>query len=138
MSGKSLSHGGNCEESDIVYQGDISLDNKVKFSYIGLSSTKFISRFHNHKKSFKHRQYRADSESGKQVWDFKDQKENPKVTFRLVKKVKSYQPGSPRCNLCLEEIWKILTFKCPEGVNLLNTRTEMFSRCRHRARWKLG
>ena len=53
----------------------------------------------------------------------------PNVTWRIVKKAKAYNPESKRCSLCLTEKFEIANY--PDR-NLLNKRTEIIAKCRHR------
>ena len=46
-----------------------------------------------------------------------------------------YKCGSRKCDLCLAEKVTIARF---EGVGLLNKRTELLSKCRHRNEFIIG
>ena len=48
---------------------------------------------------------------------------------KIIKQVKDYNPATKRCALCLAEKLSILEH---EGNNLLNKRSEIISKCRHR------
>ena len=127
---------GGREIKDIVYEAKININNVQVGKYFGLTSTKFIRRFSNHMKSFKNVTYRSESTLSKNVWKQKDKGLNPDVTFSLKCKAKSYHPGDKACNLCLREKYSIITH--PPGGGLINHRDEIFSRCLHKDRWKVG
>ena len=48
--------------------------------------------------------------------------------------IKSYNPTSKRCNLCLTEKLEILD---DPDKNLLNKRSEIISQCRHKNKYRL-
>ena len=75
-------YGCNCRERDscsmenrcltpqIVYRADVSnnKDNETKF-YYGLTETLFKEIYGNHKRSFRHKWYRSDTELLKYIWN---------------------------------------------------------------------
>ena len=58
-----------------------------------------------------------------------------KVTWKLIRICRSYNPNSKRCILCLNEKYENATYK---GDNLLNKRTEIINTYRHRSKYKLA
>ena len=56
------------------------------------------------------------------------------ISSNIKGKYKSYNPNSRKCNLCLQEKLKIVDD--PDEI-LLNKRSEVFSQCRHRNKYKL-
>ena len=60
--------------------------------------------------------------------------EHQKLHGKLSEYVPLTNPNSKRCLLCLNEKYKIATYK---GNNLLNKRTEIINTCRHRSKYKL-
>ena len=53
----------------------------------------------------------------------------------LKKKTNTPNSFNGRCNLCLEEKIYILIYKWPD--KLLNKRSELIARCRHKTKFKL-
>ena len=54
--------------------------------------------------------------------------------IEIIEKAPTYKPGSKICNLCVAEKHHIL--KEDDGTSL-NVRSELLSKCRHMAKWKL-
>ena len=124
---------GYCGTKDIVYKAVIE-DTPVPYFYLGSISSQFIKRFRFHKSSMKHRDSRNHTSLSKKVWQLRDQGFSPKVKFSIFLKSNSASTCAKRCNLCISEKKSILVENSP---NLLNRRAEIFSKCRHRERWKL-
>ena len=59
---------------------------------------------------------------------------NPRISWKIKKIYKSYNPNSKRCNLCLTDKLEILD---DSDKNLLNKRSEIISQCRQRNSYKL-
>ena len=59
--------------------------------------------------------------------------EKPIVHWSVIDHAKPYQNGSTSCNLCLTEMYYILT----SPVKLINKRSELVSKCRHKNRFHL-
>ena len=61
-----------------------------------------------------------------------------KVKFGLIWEIKEkaviYKPGGKDCKLCNAEKYHILM---ANDKGSLNCRSELLSKCRHRAKWKL-
>ena len=89
----------------------------------------FYTRFRNHRKSFKNRNYSTETELSKCVWNLKDRNVRYDLSWKIVDRGKPYDPHSKSCQLCLKEKY-IIIFK-PE-YSTLNTRDEIASTCRHR------
>ena len=128
---------GKCLEKEVLYQGAVStnLANYKEKLYKGICATKFKSRYCNHKKAFINERYRNDTELSKEVWNVREQNGTPKIKWSILGKYSSYNPISKRCNLCLNEKLEIAIYK---GENLLNKRSEVISKCRHRNKYKLS
>ena len=58
-----------------------------------------------------------------------------KVEFNFLETKQSYKPESKRCSLCIAESYHILYSKLE---NLLNSKTEINGKCRHRSKYKIG
>ena len=95
----------------------------------------FKSRYGNHKLSFNNPKYKNDTELSKEFWKIKEKGGTPKLAWKVLGRYSSYNPVSKRCNLCLNEKFTIISYK---GSNLLNSRSEVISKCRHKNRYKLS
>ena len=123
-------------EKDIIYEAKIKVEGGVEEKYLGSCATTFKERFRNHKKSFELERYKTDTSMSVFVWERKKEGKKVDVEFKVVKKAKSFTPESGRCQLCLEE--KYLINKAKEnGESILNKRSEIFAKCRHRSRFLL-
>ena len=57
------------------------------------------------------------------------------ISWSIIKRAAAFAPGMSRCNLCIEEKLCIMQY---EGRNLLNKRSEIFAKCRHREKFRAG
>ena len=126
----------NCLTSNIIYEAILSsnLRNQLKNKYIGLCETTFKTKYANHKKSFNTEKYKNSTALSKEFWRIKELNGQPKVSCKIIRRCKPFNPNSGKCNLCLNEKFEIASFK---GKNLLNTRSEILAKCRHENKFKL-
>ena len=94
----------------------------LKFKYIGLAEGAFKTRFHKHNTLFRDVKYSTSTELSN-------------VSWRILKTVGKYQNGQRTCNLCLTE--KLFIIKCRDK-HLLNSRSEISSKCRHKRQFLLS
>ena len=127
---------GHCLTSNLLYEATVSTDiaNYGSKAYIGITEPKFKVRYGNHKKALNHEKYKTDTELSKEVWRIKEKNANFNISWNAVKQYAAYNPVTKRCSLCLNEKLAIL-----ENVNnnLLNKRSEIISKCRHKNKYKL-
>ena len=123
---------GKCLVKNIVYKTEIASQNGTVKTYTGMTSNSLKKRYRNHLKSFNHRQYSSETELSKHVWNLKNDHIRFAIKWSIVKRAQAYVPGKNRCNLCTEEKLQIIKSK---SQNLLNKRTELFSRCCHRSKF---
>ena len=128
---------GKCLTKSIIYQATISSNNKnsQKFRYIGLTEGTFKSRYNGHLQSIRHEKHETATELSKKYWEIKRGGNEPYIAWKIVKQVDTYKGGQPICNLCLAEKYFIIRDR---GRNLLNSRTEILSKCRHRKKFLLN
>ena len=121
----------NCLSKSVVYEATITSDlpNYQEKKYIGLCESTFKKRFANHKSSFNHERYKNSTSLSVELWKIKESNGTPIVTWKIIKNAKAYTPESKRCSLCLNEKFEIANYP---GLNLLNKRTEIIAKCRHR------
>jgi hypothetical protein len=96
--------------------------------YWGNSWGEFKDRYRNHKKSFELQRYANKTELSKHIWKLKRSGRPYNTIWSILKKAAQYASGRSRCNLCLQEKLLILKFR---DKNLLNKRSEIFSKCVH-------
>ena len=128
---------GFCNLDNVVYQAIIypKEDMNDRKSYIGISSTKWKIRYGNHKFSFSHEHLKNQTALSKYYWGLKNKGLTPDIQWSILKRSNTPKSFDSRYNLCLEEKMHILLF--PEPSKLLNKRSELIARCRHRAKFKL-
>ena len=118
---------------DVVYQATIETTSDTKH-YIGLTATTFKTRFTAHKSSFTDKGKRNSTELSKHIWNLKDKNTPYTMTWKILQTAAPYTPKTKRCNLCLSEKYHIIT---ADKTNLLNSRSEIISTCRHKRKYLL-
>ena len=125
---------GNCLSSSLVYRAEVSCGREEDHVYIGSTSQTFKARFSGHKSDMTHQSKKTSTMLSRHVWSLKASGEEPSVTWSIQKRAFPYQCGSGKCDLCLSEKCEILRM---HGPLLLNKRSEIAGKCRHRAKFKL-
>ena len=121
---------GKCLKKSVIYEAEVTEGNKsTKSTYIGLASNSFKERYTNHIYSFKKSAQRESTTLSKHIWSLKDKGVDYSILWRIVKTAPSYHPNIQICHLCNIEKTFILT---STHQNLLNQRTELLAKCRHR------
>ena len=129
---------GKCLAESLVYRADVTTSgpiNEKKF-YIGACSLDFKSRFRNHQKSLRHERYKTETALSLYVWEMRDKGADVAIEWSIAKTAPPYKPGGNGCRLCLAE--KATILKHSKDKNCLNKRGEVFSKCRHRAKFLLA
>ena len=80
-------------------------------------------------RSFHLRVYEHETELSKHIWSLKDINIEFSTKWCIKSKAIPYKCGSQNCELCLAEKVAVARYK---GDGLLNKRTELLSKCRHR------
>ena len=106
----------------MVYEAKVPTDNNFKL-YYGTCEGEFKSRFYNHTKAFQDRG--NETEFSKYIWQLKDESKSWSIFMYAT----PYKCGARRCDLCLTEKYVIAR---ADQEHLLNKRTEIISKCRHR------
>jgi hypothetical protein len=125
---------GRCTAQNVIYQATVSTDNDTKH-YIGLTATTFKTRYTSHKATFRDRGKRNNTELSKHIWDLKESDTTYNIKWKILQYAQPYTPRTKRCNLCLSEKFHILK---AEKINLLNSRSEIISTCRHKRKFLLS
>ena len=109
------------------------VENKTKI-YFGLASTTFKVRQSNHNTSINLAAYRKNTALSVEVWKLKDQSINYDLKFSIVKLAPTYSRESKFCGLCLQEKVCILFSSSTDHVGILNKRSKILYKCKHRDR----
>ena len=124
-----------CLSENTLYQADISSENFQTKIYYGISETKFKTRYSNHKKSFNHEKYKNDTQLSNELSKMKAWKEEPALVWKILGQYQQHNVNTKRCLLCLNQKLQIAIYR---GNNMLNKRTEIISKCRHRNKYTLA
>lgn len=125
---------GKCLKGGIVYKAVVASENVSKV-YYGISETPFKTRYNNHTKAFRNKDYVKDSELSKYIWELKDQSKDYTITWSIEAETVPYKCGTRKCSLCLTE--KLTIALHADQETMLNKRDEIISTCRHRRKFYL-
>ena len=117
----------NCLKQCIIYKATVTSENSKKI-YYGQSEPEFKSRLANHTKSFKYRSYEKDTELSKYIWSLKDREKPYDIAWSIAATASQYKCGTRKCDLCITEKYMIAM---AEPESLLNSKSELISKCRH-------
>ena len=126
---------GSCQLESIIYIATITTINQT-FEYIGSTEKSFKSRYNNHTKSFRDQKYSNETKLSKFIWELKEEEKNYDLKWSILQQSNPYKCGSRKCDLCLSEKYLIMTYSISNST-LLNSRTEMMSKCRHSNKFKI-
>ena len=138
---------GLCNSTDTVYKATVdsqsngnpedptSSANSSENIYYGICAGKWKPRYRNHVKSFNHRRYETDSKLSEFIWKLKGRNIDYSVKWEIVTHATPYKCGTSRCNLCLTE--KVIIARS-NHKGLLNKRTELMNKCRHKNKYILS
>ena len=108
--------------------------NKNHPHYIGLTGSSFNDRLYKHKTVFKYENKQNATKLSSFRWNQKSKNIDVSFEWNIQDKAKPYSPGSRNCMHCLTENYHILLL----GLNLLNKRNELVSKCRHKNKYYLS
>ena len=115
--------------SKVIPRNDLT--NKCHPHYTGLLESYFKDRLCKHKNFFKYESNQNAMELSNFIWDKENKRVNVSLKWNNLYKAKSYSAGSRNCNLCLTEKYHVFF----SGLNLLNKRHKLVSKCRHENRY---
>ena len=125
---------GECRASSIVYEATVKTEIEEK-KYVGICASEFKLRYNNHTASFRHRNKKNATELSKYIWDQKEKKMEYNISWKILARCSTYKAGCRSCDLCQTEKFIIAT---AERKNLLNCRSELVSKCRHKNKFLLS
>ena len=123
---------GHCLDEGIIYEATIKSDSEEN-KYVGLTEGRFNRRLYGLRQSFKNISLRNATELSKHIWCLKEQGKDYELSLSIIDRATSYNRTSKRCRVCLLEKYHILT-----RDDLLNKRSELVSKCRHRRAHLIG
>ena len=120
---------GNCRSTkSVVYKASVLDENGNKETYTGLTKNTFKERYYGHRASFANRDNEGTTLST-HIWNLKDEGKDYNISWSVIEKAPEFNPTTRKCTLCLKEKYHII-FQ-PSG-STLNSRSELYSTCRHR------
>ena len=128
---------GECMTSNVMYEAKLSSTEEGyrEKDYVGITQPPWKGRLGNHNRDFSNEEYKNTTELSKEVWRIKNKGFVPKIKWKIVKQIPAYNPEMKKCLLCLGEKVEILE---RESVNLLNKKSELVSKCRHKNKFMLN
>ena len=127
---------GQCLSDHVVY-GAVVTDNSnnTTGTYTGLTRDTFKKRWYKHKSDFKNEKNKHSTTLSTHIWDLRSGGQDCQVSWKIIDKATEFNPITRKCRLCLKEKYHIL-FNSTHAT--LNSRTELYSTCRHRKRLLLA
>ena len=121
---------GACLTEGVIYEAKVTrLDNNTSEFYTGVTVGTFKQRYYGHYYGFRHRSQRTSSCLSSHIWDLKDAGVDYNLFWKVIARVRGFNPTTRSCQACLKEKYYIM-FR-PEGTTL-NNRSEFYNTCRHR------
>ena len=126
---------GQCLQGPLVYKATVTTkeSNPITKIYHGMTGSTFKKRYGGHKHDFKHKDKYGTTLS-RHIWRLRDIKVKYSIKWEIKEKAPIYKPGAKECKLCNAEKYHILM---EDHKKSLNCRSELLSKCRHKAKWKL-
>ena len=83
----------NCKNL-VIYQATVTpkSDPTKAENYVGLCSTTFKERFHNHTTSFKYKEKANSTKLSSHIWDLKNKKIDFEITWKILERAKHFSP----------------------------------------------
>ena len=104
----------NCLEKSVIYQATVKTsDKRPTQTYVGLTENEFKTRYTMKSQSFinfNNYEKRNCTELSKYIWNLKNNNISYSIKWKILKRAKSYNNASKRCNLCIWEKYFIILF----------------------------
>ena len=126
-----------CLTNNVLYEASITPneENPKTKIYYGLSETAFKLRYANQKETLNNKKYQTDTELSFEYWNFISANKTSNISWESFGTQKPYNQNSKRCPPCFNEMLAIALHK--DG-NILNKRSEVISKCRHKNKYILA
>ena len=125
---------GNCLAGSLTYSATVTARAEERI-YYGSTMGPFKDRYYGHQHTFRHRSKRKATELSKLVWELQDAGIPYTMKWDIVTRAQPYVGGSKRCDLCLSE--KLIIARSTHA-GMINSRSEIVSKCRHMNRYILN
>ena len=127
-----------CLMKNVVYSAEVTHNETEQGKvYIGVSEPPFKLRFRNHKSAFNNRSKITDTKLSEYIWQLKDKGIHEyTIKWSILKRAPGYNRKTKACGLCLTEKLMICNYR--DRNRLINSRSELVSKCRHQNRYILG
>ena len=129
---------GACLTSGLVYLSTVDANNN-SYGYWGSTANTFKERFNGHKQDMRNEDKPGTALSSK-VHELKRTGVDHQIRWYIANKCHTLKPGQPICDVCITEKTRILLGhkephpNLPHNCQFLNKRSEIYAKCRHRAR----
>ena len=125
-----------CLTTNVLYEAEVfsTEPNHSIDPYVGIAEPEFKTRLNNHKCEFNNEHYANATQLSKKIWEIKRRGFDVEVKWRILKQLPSNNPANKKCLLCIGEKLEILE----RNEHLLNKRSELISKCRHKAKFLLN
>ena len=119
---------GSCNQDNVIYQAEITTENKV-MKYYG-STENFKDRYSSHKSAIYGENPPTNPTTlSSYIWKLRDNNENFNIKWSIKEKGHPFSSGGRACDLCVTEKLVIMT---SDKNSMLNKRDEILEKCRHR------
>ena len=125
---------GKCLHECIEYQANAITNNKCK-EHFGTAEREFKLRYNDQTMSFRHKKRANDTELSKYLLKLKEKDVGYNLQWSIKAYTSPYKSGARKCDLYLTE--KTIITRSDSKI-LLNKRTELVSKCRHRNKFLLS
>ena len=128
---------GQCLTQEIVYDAKVTIEGESESDskiYVGQTSRPFKERFYEHTQAIKNEKSARATALSNYVHKLKKAGKDFTIKWSIRGKAPPYQNGQKKCLLCIREK---TTICLTDPKRLLNNRSEMLSKCIHRAKFEL-
>ena len=117
-----------------VHQANVITNNECK-EYIGTAEGEFKLLYNNQTMPFRHKRAVNDTKLSKYLWKMKEENVDYNLQWSIKMYASPYKCDARKYGLCLTE--KMIIARV-DPKKLLNKRTELVSKCRHRNKFLLS
>ena len=123
---------GKCLTESLVYKATLIAGDE-QFCYVGMTEGPFKHRYNGHASSFRLERYRSATKLSEKVWTLRDRGIDFHIEWSIIRRGMPYKVGQTTCDLCTSE--KLEIIKRASDPGLLNGRTEILTKCRHKRKF---
>ena len=123
---------GKCLTESLVYKATLTGGDE-QFCYVGMTEGPFKNRYNGHASSFRLERYRSATKLSEKVWTLRDCGIDFHIDWSIMRRGTLYKVGRTTCDLSTSE--KLEIVKRASDPGLLNDRTEILAKCRHKRKF---